>query len=85
MRRALAREISPIGAISRIVNGAYYASGASERDSTFAGDSLGLGEIVGIYWMYDEETTWSPPAEELDRDALEALERLRARRRPTPG
>jgi len=83
--RALAGEMSPVGAVSRIVNGAYYASGAAERDSTVAGDSLDLAEIVGLYWAYDEvDQPWSPPAEELDRDALAALERLRARHRPTP-
>jgi len=86
LRRALTNEMSPVAAISRIVDDAYYASGASERDSTVAGDSLDLCEIVSMYWKYDDaDQPWSPPREELDKEALAALDRLHARRRPTSG
>ena len=85
VQRALSGDMTPAAAISRIVNGAYYGSGAFQRDSKVRGDALEIGEIVSIYWMYDEvDASWSPSEEELDRDAFEALRRLAERRRPTP-
>jgi hypothetical protein len=85
VRRALSGTMTPAAAVSRIVHGAYYATGASQHDSKVAGDALDVAEIVGIYWMYEElDASWSPSEEELDRDALEALRQLAERRRPTP-
>ena len=79
LRLALAGKSSPSAAVSRIVNGAYYASGAN--DSRIVGDALGIEEIVAIYWAYDErDQPWSRPVAELDRDAFKALEDLAQRR-----
>jgi hypothetical protein len=83
LRSALAGTVSPASAVTRIVSGAYYGSDAPLRDSMIAGDSLGIGDLVGVYWMYDEaDQPWSPSAQELDREAFKALQDLSARRRP---
>lgn len=84
--QALSGRATPAVSIARIVEGAYYASGASLRDAGVAGDSLRIEAAVGVYWMYAElGEAWAPTKEELDRDALEILRRLRNRVVPSTG
>ncbi len=75
--RALRGDVAPERALARIVHGAYYGSGAAERDLKITGDSLDLGELVGLYYEYDDvDEGWGRSAEELDSEILIAFRDL---------
>jgi hypothetical protein len=76
-------EIPPERALARVVHGAYYGSGAALRDQKFAGDSLELVALVGLYYEYDEvDEPWARSASELDQEILHEFGEWLRRRPP---
>jgi len=71
---AIAGDLSPYDALSRIVREIHLECFPSDRDSEYVGDAIGIEALVGFYWDYDElDEPWACTREELDAASLEAL------------
>jgi len=72
---ALADQVSPYEALSRIVCDIYHASNWENLDQGYVGDSLGIERLVGLYWDYDElDQPWACSRGELDQEVLSAFQ-----------
>ena len=72
--RALAGQLTPYDALTRIVCEIYHATNWENLDQKSAGDSLCIETLVGLYWDYDDiGEPWMCSRSELDQEVLSAF------------
>ena len=72
---ALTGDRDPYSALSRIVKDIYLAHEHEWQDHEYVGDHLGIQQLVGLYYDYDDlHEPFACTREELDQASLQALQ-----------